>query len=315
MSFLQKFLPPNDGVENGRVLTHSSMTKHGALYHSIVRAGLLALLLLFLQSVALAQVTTTVSDALVQPGGQAATGSLTVTAAMTFTTADGFTVTSGQVVSATLAAGGNFTIALLPTIGAAPYNAFYYADYRTPSARVREQWAVPQSGVAIKLSSVRVLWPQAPNVLLPASQVVPPPTCTPSAASNTNLVLRYTTNPVGWVCAPDNTGAVTMNLENPTPVDAGKFQWTPKNGLTLTQVSCSVDIGTASVNLEVRSASSPNSSGQQVLASALACAPGGASSTSFQLAAVPGASPVALMVTTTSGNPGVVRVSVSYLLN
>lgn len=256
------------------------------------------------------QLFTTINDAIT-----GASGNLTVTVAQTFTTTDGYVIGAGTKYIVTISSNGQFTITIPPTIGAAPFNAFYYADYVTSSTRVREQWALPVSAVPVNLAAVRVLWPQAPNNRIPATQIVPPPECTPIGASTSNLVLRYTTSPVGWICAPDNVGSVTMNLENPTPVDAGKFQWQPKNGLKLTSISCSVDSGTVSINLEVRSAAAPNSSGQQVLSTPLTCPSTTSSSTSFQTASVPGFSPVALIITASSGSPGVVRVYANYIVN
>jgi len=281
-----------------------------------IKKILLTTLLLLLTALgASAQVTTTVADKLVTGTGIPVTGTLKITAAVAMTAADGTQVPAGQITNVVLSSTGTFSVSLIPTIGAAPYNAFYYVDYTTTSSRVREEWTIPVSSTSVNLKQVRVIWPLAPNVLIPASQFVPPPTCTPIGAATTNLVLRYTTNPVGWICAPDNTGDVTLNLENPTPLDAGKFQWSPKNGLTITGVSCSVDTGTVSVNLDVRSAVTPNNPGQEVLSVDLLCNSTTTSTTSFSTTAVPGGAPVALLITNTTGAPGIVRVYVNYLLN
>lgn len=261
-----------------------------------------------------AQNKTIVSDFLSTAGGSAVTGTLTVTNNSTMITADGFTVPQGQVVTAQITS-GQFSISLVPNVGAAPYGSVYYADYVTKTSRYREIWNVPNSATAVNLLAVRVVWPQAPNVLIPASQVVPPPTCTPIAAGNNNLVLRYTTNPAGWICAPDNIGAVTMDLENPTPVDAGKFNWEPKNGLNLTRISCSVDSGSVSVNLDIRTEAAPNSPGTQVLSVPLVCTPTTGATTAITFPAVPPQSPVALLITSTVGSPGIVRVHAEYILN
>lgn len=277
---------------------------------TVKKLSILAIWLLFPWLV-FAQAQTSVSDAL-----QQATGLLTVTAAETFTTADGFTVLQGQQFTATIGQGGTFTVALYPTVGAAPYNAFYYADYVTTTSRVREQWTVPSSPTTpVTLAQVRVLWPQAPNVIIPSEQFLPPPTCTPSTAQNTNLVLRYTTPFIGWICAPDNVGTVSMDLENPTPSDSGVFQWEPKNGLKLTRIYCNVDQGTAAINLDVRTEANPNNPGSAVLQAPLVCTPNGTSTNVFVVTAVASETPVALLITNVTGAPTILRIHSEYLLN
>ena len=257
-----------------------------------------------------AQTTTSVSDSLL-----GATGTLTVTAGETFTTADGYTILVGTKYSTAIGTNGQFSISLPLTQGAAPFNAFYYADYSTTTTRVREQWAVPSSATPVKLTAVRVLWPQAPNVYVPANQLVPPPTCAGPLPNGTTLVLRYTFPFIGWTCGPDNLGAVSLDLENPTPADAGKFQWKPHSALTLTRVSCDTDQGTVSVNFDLRTEAAPNTPGTQVLSTPLICGPTGAASQTFSAASVAGLTPVALLVTGTNGAPTIVRIYAEYQLN
>lgn len=279
--------------------------KRGPLFLSCALSILAALLAAPLR----AQQSTTISDAIV-----GATGNLTITAAQTFTTADGYVVAAGTKWVVALSASGQFTVTLYPTVGASPYNAFYYADYKTSAAQTREEWALPRSAAAVNLAAVRVLWPKAPSVLVPANQLQPPPGCLP-IPSGSNIVLRATSPFVGWTCGPDNLGAVSMDLENPTAADAGKFQWKPKNALVLTRVSCDTDQGTVSVNFDLRTEAAPNTPGQQLLAASLSCNPSGAATTQFSASSVGGLAPVALLVTGTSGAPTIVRVYAEYQLN
>jgi len=275
-------------------------------------------IMLGMAAVSQAQIMTTVADTLVGPNGTPIIGSLVVTNAVTMTTNDGFVIPAGQSVKVTLSSRGAFTVNLAPNTGSSPYNAFYYADYTTAAARIREEWVVPYNAAGpVKLTDVRALWPTAPNIKIPAAQFIPPPTCTPVAAALTNLVLRYTTNPIGWICAPDNMGAVDLNLENPTPADAGKFQWEPKNALTITRIFCATDPGNSvTINLDVRTESSSNNpAASQILTVPLQCTENGVSTTSFASDSVPAQSPVALLPLAISGTPGIVRVHVEYILN
>lgn len=256
-----------------------------------------------------AQQKTTVSDNLTAISG-AITGSIVISADETFTTADGFTILAGTKTTVTLNSLGHFSVDLPPNVNAAPWGSSYSVDYSTNKAKFHETWVVPSSLTAVGLSSVRVLWLKAPSVLIPSTQFQPPPGCL-SLPSGT--VLRWTF--VGWMCAFDNLGTVNINLENPTPADTGKFQWKPKNGLTLTRISCSVDGGTVSVNLEIRTESTPNSPGTLVLSTPLVCPSFTADTIIFANAHVSSSSPVALAVSTTTGSPGIVRIHAEYQLD
>lgn len=251
----------------------------------------------------------TVADQLVKPDGSYDSGTITITSAQTFTSPDSFVVPIGQRVTVTLSATGTFSIALIPNIGATPANTYYTADYYTATKRFTELWIVPQSSTTINLLAVRALSPPVPSIFIPFSQINPPVNCA------TPLVLRYIGPSSGFVCAPDNLGIVTMNLENPTPADAGKFQWKPKNPLTFTRITCSTDVGTATVSLEARSESLPNTTGTPVVIIPFVCTPTTTIVTAFTNPVVPTNSPVALIVWAINGTPGVVRVHAEYQLN
>lgn len=286
------------------------------LRHSWFRVTILAALLLCLAGAADAQtpITTVVTDAIYSPGGFPVGGSITITANTTMTSQDGFAIPQGTKFYATIGANGGFSVALIPNIGAAPAGSSYTASYATATSNVTETWVVPTSSTPVNLPAVRVRWIAAPSVSIPSSQFLPPFSCTVPGAAQKNLVLRWT--PLGWLCAPDNTGAVSMNVENPTPADSGKFQWKAHNGITLTRVSCTVDSGSAVINLDVRTETTVNATGVSVLTTPLTCPGDGTtgSSTNFSSATVPGLAPMALDVVSLSGTPTVVRVVVEYLL-
>lgn len=262
-----------------------------------------------------AQVKTTVADSLFAPDGGRVVGSVAVRAHQVFTAADGTVVLDGLVANITLSSAGAFSVQLVPTIGAAPLGVYYDVEYTTTTRRVVEKWSVPVSSSSVRLSAVRVIWPTSPSVLIPADQFQPPSTCTPAAALSNNLVLRYSTGPTRWLCAPDNVGTATIELENPSTADTGKFQWKARNALNITRVSCSTDSGTVSVNLDQRSESTPNASGSPVLSVALLCSSSTSSANSFLNSSVASNAPVALLITALTGAPNVVRVHVEYILN
>jgi len=163
--------------------------------HAARLCSLFLLILLFCFS-AFAQVTTTISDTLPLSGG----GTLTLTVGATMTTADGYTFLAGQKITTMIAANGTFNVALYPNVGSAPYDSFYYADYVTPTTRIREQWVVPVSVSSVTLSQVRVLWPSAPNIRIPIAQLLPPPGCP------INYFIQLTST--GWACAAGTASSV-----------------------------------------------------------------------------------------------------------
>jgi len=113
-------------------------------------------------------------------------------------------------------------------------------------------------------------------------------------------------------CNPASTSESTFNLENPSVQDSGKFQWKPLHSISFTRISCNVDSGSVSINLEVRSEALPNQSGASVLSSPLTCTTATVASVSFSSASVAGNSPVALVITGTNGAPAIVRIHAEY---
>ena len=107
-------------------------------------------------------------------------------------------------------------------------------------------------------------------------------------------------------------GSMSLSLELPDPSDSGLFQWHPKNSVYIKRVTCSVDTGSAQINFEIRTEATPNSPGQPVLAVPLTCGTTTGVSTTFANPNIPIESPVALTIASTSGSPGVVRVSAEY---
>ena len=252
-------------------------------------------------------ITTNVADVVYSPPGVPINGTLTITANQTFTASDGTVVLVGSVITSNII-NGVINVLLVPNVNSIPTGSSYKAAYRTPSQNFTETWVVPQSSLPVNLLQVRTLPAPTPGIVIPASQLLPPPGCVAPK------VLRWMGQ--GWDCKPDNLGTVSMNLEFPIPPDSGKFQWKPKNGLTLTRISCTTDSGQVTINLDVRTELNPGVTGNVVLSSPLVCNNlGTAASTLFSISAVGSLSPVALDIVSSVGSPGVVRVHAEYQLN
>lgn len=259
---------------------------------------------------ALAQVAlTTISDSIANLSGNVIPGTvITATLNQTMTTADSYVILQGTLKKYTIPQSGLFSISLPPNSGSTPTGTSYTVTYVTPNGRVVETWVVPTGG-PVRLSAVRALVPPTPSLLIPFPQNIPPSPCL-----NKNVPV-WNTPPGQWVCGTPNVGSVTFDLENPTAADAGKFQWKPKNGLTLTRISCSVDQGSAAINLDLRQESTPNVSGTQVLSTPLACTANTGATTSIANPNVSSLTPVALLVVAASGGVSVVRVHAEYQLS
>lgn len=260
-----------------------------------------------LAGTAAAQQKTTVADILLGPDGTPIIGTLTIRAHQTFTASDGTVVNTGLVAVTTFSSSGSFSVQLVPNILSAPQGSYYDVYYTTERARLAEMWVVPISGSAVKLAAVRVQWPKAPNIGIPASQFLPPPGCAPPQT------LRWTTT--GWLCGNDQLGTVSLTLLGPSPVDSGLPQWSPKNALQVKEISCTARDGTVSINFEIRTRSAPYTAGPAVLATPLVCDSPAAVTTTILNSAIPGDAIVALTISTTTGSPAAVAVHLKYELN
>lgn len=275
------------------------------------------LTILFFAQVSLAQgpAKTTISDNVANlSGGPIVNNSLTIILQQTMTTSDGFVIFQGTRTAVTIPAAGTFSVALPPNLGSVPSGTSYSVSYRTQTDTFRETWIVPQSATPINLLAVRALSPPIPSILIPFPQNIPDPSCIAILASNPNSTPVPVWTGTQWKCGNPNIGAVTMDLENPTSADLGKFQWKPKNSLIITRISCSVDQGTATVNLDIRQESTPNSPGTQMLSTPLTCTTSTGATTLIANPNVPGLSPVALLPLSASG-VSILRVHAEYQLS
>lgn len=105
----------------------------------------------------------------------------------------------------------------------------------------------------------------------------------------------------------------SFDLLTPQLADSGTFQHALNQKTAFARVYCSTDTGTASINIDVRAPSTPNTSGTSALASPIACNTTMTVSTTFATGVIAANSPLALLVSATSGSPGIVRVHVSLV--
>jgi hypothetical protein len=195
---------------------------------------------------------------------------------------------------------GAFSVNLIPNIGALPPGTSYTATYQVTNATIVETWIVPQSSTPVNLLAVRALAPPLPSPMVAFEQINPPLICP-------GQVPRWTGG--GWTCAAI-FGATNMDLEQPQTADTGLFHWEPQFSVTLARISCSVDTGEVDINFDVRTEATPNIPGPSVLPVSLACIPTTGVVTLF--ATIPARSPVALIITNTTGSPGIVRIHSEY---
>lgn len=105
--------------------------------------------------------------------------------------------------------------------------------------------------------------------------------------------------------AYDNPGVATGT--EPT------LQKTFSNAITLTKIECNVDTGTSTIQFDERSSGTPNTTGTDVLSSALTCDDTSTnSSTSFNNASITAGDPIKLDINSVSGSPALLRIHVYY---
>ncbi|HNY42326.1 MAG TPA: hypothetical protein PKJ41_18125 [Bryobacteraceae bacterium] len=126
-----------------------------------------------------------------------------------------------------------------------------------------------------------------------------------------------------YVCTAENTwkqasGADTksITLMDPVAGDSGRVQIMFPAAVTLTRIGCSVRGATSvSINLDERSAATPDTAGTPVMSSALVCDENEASAMTFSNASIAARSPLALTLSVISGTPDTLRVFIEYTVD
>lgn len=106
-----------------------------------------------------------------------------------------------------------------------------------------------------------------------------------------------------------------INIFLPTTADTNKIQFDYPQAVTIQEVHCSTDVGTATIQLDERVKTTPNTAGTNVLTSSLVCDTGDEATTSFSNAAIAADAPVNLQITATASTPTIVRIHVQARLD
>lgn len=106
-----------------------------------------------------------------------------------------------------------------------------------------------------------------------------------------------------------------INIFLPTTADTNKIQFDYPQAVTIQEVHCSTDVGTATIQLDERVKTTPNTAGTNVLTASLVCDTGDESTTSFSNAAIAADAPVNLQITATASTPTIVRIHVQARLD
>lgn len=107
----------------------------------------------------------------------------------------------------------------------------------------------------------------------------------------------------------------SVTIQNPTTAASNLIQWEFPSAITLTEISCSTDTGTATIQLDKRARGTPNTAGTNALTSSLVCASTGANSTTFTSSGVSADAPLNLQITAVASTPTIVRIHIQYTVN
>lgn len=198
---------------------------------------------------------------------------------------------------------------------------------RRPGNTLRNTITVSSLGVAaltIILSefgspTLQVLNSEEENLFSVTGGVI----CTGTGAENVacgeaGQVLTKTINGSGssvgmrWQDAGSGTGSISIGIESPTTSDNALAQHKFSTAVTINRISCSTDVGTATIQFDERSESTPNSAGTDVMSSTLVCDNDTQATTSFDNAGIAADAILNLDIDATASTPGVVRIHIDY---
>ena len=228
-----------------------------------------AILLLLAAGLAVGQTLTTVTETVVGPDGQPASGQAAIHLTGACQSASDYV---GPKTVTALFTAGAFSVGLVPNAGGCT-NTSYAVRWQVAGGQIwTENWVVPPSATPVSVDTVRLPVLTGPN----------------------------------WT-----RGSFSLNITMPLTSDDGLFQYVDAFPYNIASVSCSTDVGSVTINFDVRSAAAPNTAGTNVLATPLVCgATGTANSALSPVVSVAGGAPVNLQVLAVSGSPDVVRIFV-----
>ncbi len=126
-----------------------------------------------------------------------------------------------------------------------------------------------------------------------------------------------------WTQVAGYTGTKSLTLFDPAAGDTGRVQIMLPKDATITRVACSVKAATSvSINLDKRSATTPDTAGTNALSAALVCGTNqrttcssGCDVNTISSGGVTARAPLALTISNVTGTPDTLRVYVEYTEN
>ncbi len=102
----------------------------------------------------------------------------------------------------------------------------------------------------------------------------------------------------------------SIAIIDPTVTEDDKVQWMHGKAVTYTDVDCSTDQGTATIDMDHRVITTPNTVGTDILTGTIICDSDNQADGGFADATIPANVPVNLSITAVSGTPGTVRIHI-----
>jgi len=140
----------------------------------------------------------------------------------------------------------------------------------------------------------------------------------------TNQFPRSSSSTSVWTCASIvsadvptalKSGSKSVTIQSPTTAITNLIQWEFPSAITISEIACSTDTGTATIQLDERARVTPNTAGTNVLTSSLVCDNDSQVSSTFTNAGIAADVPLNLQVTAVASTPGVVRVHLQYTID
>ncbi|PIR04915.1 MAG: hypothetical protein COV57_01960 [Candidatus Liptonbacteria bacterium CG11_big_fil_rev_8_21_14_0_20_35_14] len=104
----------------------------------------------------------------------------------------------------------------------------------------------------------------------------------------------------------------TIVLESPAITDDAIVQHKFPTAVTISRISCSTDVGTATIQFDERAEGTPNTAGTDVMTSALVCDANSEATTLFGNAGIAADAVLSLDIDAVATSPGVVRIHIDY---
>lgn len=114
------------------------------------------------------------------------------------------------------------------------------------------------------------------------------------------------------LAAANKTFVKSIVVIDPTTTEDDKVQWMHGSAVTYTSVNCSTDTGTATIDMDHRVLTTPNTVGTDILTGTIVCDTNNQADGGFADATIPASVPVNLSITAVASTPGTVRIHITY---